>query len=409
VGLLKNSGFNIEKTENKSFRWFLFWALLVPFGVKHEMGIPKNRPALVDKVGRFVNKACSFRLLEAVGNIFLPKSRFYYSGRRKLRILVVYDYANWILGSWAQNIAEVLGDEFDIVHASMISLMENRDEAIDTLKKVDLVHALLPHPVEFIKEVSVGTPVIATIHHWVEWTPLYQLAAQSDYVITGSTEWKDKLVEKGVRSDVVSVIFSGVGKEYFQDCGPLVPKGEKLSMGFFAKKDSNENDRKGSRYLIETAETLLSMGLGPNYRLIVSGPGWDEEVERLRGMGLEVVHFPYVEKHEMPRLYRSVDVYLMLSDVEGGPVTIAESMVSGCLVFATRTGIVNDIVKDRVNGVVVSTDDIGKLVSDLEFVRHPLRNIYCKVGNRYPKVNGRSFRVRDEQAKLDSLGIVEIK
>jgi glycosyltransferase involved in cell wall biosynthesis len=57
----------------------------------------------------------------------------------------------------------------------------------------------------------------------------------------------------------------------------------------------------------------------------------------------------------------------MLSDVEGGPVTIAEAMASGCLVFSTNIGVAKDILKDRYNGVLTDNSDYEDIYNKLEY------------------------------------------
>jgi glycosyltransferase involved in cell wall biosynthesis len=190
--------------------------------------------------------------------------------------------------------------------------------------------------------------------------------------VTGAEEWKNRLVAQGIKSEHITVVHSGVEDRFFQDYPALLPLSTKLTAGFFAKMDSNESDRKGTRHFLHLADYICQNNLQNRFRFVISGTGWEDQVTTLQTMGIETVYLPYVEAQEMPALYRSLDVYLMLSDVEGGPVTIAEAMASGCLVFSTHIGVARDIIEDGMTGLLVKNTDLAGILDRLlYFQAHP--------------------------------------
>jgi glycosyltransferase involved in cell wall biosynthesis len=56
---------------------------------------------------------------------------------------------------------------------------------------------------------------------------------------------------------------------------------------------------------------------------------------------------------------------MMLSDVEGGPVTVAEAMASKCLVFSTNIGLSKDIIQDKQNGVLINNVDYEGIIDKI--------------------------------------------
>lgn len=367
LALLRKASFGTFAEEGQSFRWSLFWFLLAPFRVNHVMGNPTSHPGAVRIAAGVVKAVCAVPGAERIGNRLFPKSRFFYAKRRKPRILVVYDYPNWILGKWASQIRTLFSGEYDIVTMSMFHAYRERKYAGRLLDRTDALHLLLPHCFPFFRELSPAKPTIATIHHWVEWGEMYSAPAfLSRLIVTGAGEWKEKLVEKGVPADRITVVHSGIEERFFEGVAPLLPESGKISIGFFAKCDSNESDRKGTRHFKNLLGRIAEAGKQDLFRVVLAGPGWHSYVEEIRKVGLEVVYADRAKDEEMPALYRSLDVYLMLSDVEGGPVTLAEAMASQCLVFTTNIGVAKDIVTDGENGILVDNADAegiyGKLI-----------------------------------------------
>lgn len=59
----------------------------------------------------------------------------------------------------------------------------------------------------------------------------------------------------------------------------------------------------------------------------------------------------------------------MLSDVEGGPATISESLISGVIVLATEVGIALDIITDGLNGFIIKNNEYDDIISKIELLR----------------------------------------
>lgn len=356
----------ITLKEGQSFRWCLFWAILLPFRVRHDMGNPMSHGSLVRAVSKLMKIICSFPGLERLGNRFLPKSSFYYAIKRKPRILVVYDYQDWILGKWAENICKLNNHGFDVVAMSMYHAMNDKKYAAELIRKVDIVHLLLPQAYKYFSGLIVNKAVIGTVHHWVKWEEMFERTIQGSHrIVTGAMQWKQRLEEQGVLPGQITVIHSGVSDDFFMEQPALLPKSTKLTCGFFAKMDSNEFDRKGTRHLLRLANAICEKNAQDKIRFIISGPGWSGHVSELLKSGIETEYLPFVAAHDMPALFRSADVYLMLSDVEGGPVTLAEAMASGCLVFSTLVGVAKEIVIDKKTGLIVDTANPDYIVNML--------------------------------------------
>lgn len=83
--------------------------------------------------------------------------------------------------------------------------------------------------------------------------------------------------------------------------------------------------------------------------------------------GLEALKIPYLHQykqdfHEIPALYRALDLYLITSREEGGPEGVLESMASGVPLVTTKVGLAPDVVENRINGMLADVEDVGGLV-----------------------------------------------
>lgn len=83
--------------------------------------------------------------------------------------------------------------------------------------------------------------------------------------------------------------------------------------------------------------------------------------------GLERAGIPYVHRYtetpaELVDCYHALDLYLVTSREEGGPMALMESMASGVPVVSTRVGMAPDLIVDGVSGGLADSGDVGGLV-----------------------------------------------
>lgn len=71
---------------------------------------------------------------------------------------------------------------------------------------------------------------------------------------------------------------------------------------------------------------------------------------------------------DIPEILRSSDVFVSSSKSEGFPLSLLEGMATGLPVLVTSVGGVVDIVRDKVDGILVQTHDISKLANHMELL-----------------------------------------
>jgi L-malate glycosyltransferase len=134
---------------------------------------------------------------------------------------------------------------------------------------------------------------------------------------------------------------------------------------------------KGHEHFVEAALRLLGGGLDAHF-VIVGDPLFDEDAWRadalhrvVKDAGREdrVRFIGY--RHDVPAVMRGLDVLVLASDAEPCGRVLFEAMASGTAIVATASGGTPEIVRDGVEGLLVSPRDpaalahaIGVLAAD---------------------------------------------
>lgn len=192
-------------------------------------------------------------------------------------------------------------------------------------------------------------------------------------VVTASTIMEGRLLSWGVPSDKIARIPIGV------DTGLFVPPcagqrdaarerlgiaPDRIAIGSFQKDGVGWGDGmtpkliKGPDILIETA-AKLSRELP--ITVVLTGPARGYVKQGLERLGIPFVH-AYVENHtQLVPYYHALDLYLVTSREEGGPMGLMESMASGVPVVSTRVGMAPDLLGPERNGMIAESEDIEGL------------------------------------------------
>ena len=128
---------------------------------------------------------------------------------------------------------------------------------------------------------------------------------------------------------------------------------------------------KGPDILVDALSRLASRF---PIHVLVPGPARGYVTGRLAAAGIPFSAPGMVPRHELPRLYHALDVYLSPSRDEGGPAGALEAMASGVAVVSSRSGIPADLIEDGVNGLLADVGDAdalaaaaSRLIEDMDF------------------------------------------
>ena len=139
-----------------------------------------------------------------------------------------------------------------------------------------------------------------------------------------------------------------------------------LCIGSF-QKDGDGWDEGMSPKWVKGPEIFLQsvQQLSKDFELciLLTGPARGYVKAGLDKIGVPYRHVHVNEYKNMARYYWALDLYLITSRDEGGPMALLESMASGVPVVSTRVGMCADLLKKNDIGLLADVDDVKGLVA----------------------------------------------
>jgi glycosyltransferase involved in cell wall biosynthesis len=288
----------------------------------------------------------------------------------RLRVLLVPDFFNWVLGDWVKEIVKN-GKQHDYYFFSQQAIDYYPREWESLVNQVDLVHTLTDVNTDRLI-IPKHIPRIGSIHHVVEWEDVANVAQTSDAIAVMSREWQEYLQQKEVLPEKIHLLPYGIDTNKFYPVSDRRKARAALGIysntfliGYSAKYTSDAGGRKGLDVLLASLKMLASRG--QKFGVVLTGPGWSKVVKQLHSYGIsEVYYFPFLAEKKMPIYHNALSAYLTTSKVEGGPVPVFKSMVCGVPVVTTPVGMVNDYIKNGINGLIVPKGDAEATAKAIE-------------------------------------------
>jgi glycosyltransferase involved in cell wall biosynthesis len=288
-----------------------------------------------------------------------------------IRILLVPNVSWWVIGAMARQIAANLGPRFAcyIVPETVFARCPRLRNSL--LRNVHLLHVMDEGTLEALDDLAMPhcPPMITWIHHVTSWSRWHEAAIRkSQALVTCTPQWASVVREHAGERMPVAVVPHAVDTTFFRRTPAAreafgIPPG-KFAVGFAASRASdNDNQRKGLSTL--TQVLLLGSKAIPDLHIVFAGLGWEDEVQSLRARGISASYTGYLKSSSLPQFYSSLDAYLVTSRIEGGPLTVLESMACGTPVVATRVGLVPEVIEDNCTGFSAAVDDEAALVGGL--------------------------------------------
>lgn len=208
----------------------------------------------------------------------------------------------------------------------------------------------------------VGTAAFRAIERW--------LAGSTDVLVAVSPQVRDDLVNLGVaparRFTVVRLgidleprVRTSVDRMELRRRLGIGP--ERFVVGWFGRMTAV----KRTDDLIDALVALR--GRGVDACLLLVGDGEDRErlEQRAKDAGVARDVFSLGYQQDVAGWYAAADAVVLTSASEGTPVTIIEALAAGKPVVATNVGGVPDVVRDGIDGFLVSAGDTDAMAARL--------------------------------------------
>lgn len=172
---------------------------------------------------------------------------------------------------------------------------------------------------------------------------------QATCIFVMNNETLKYLVTNGVESERIKLNFTGIDPDlFFPDKKPHSRPLIGFNLRYASRKSYSE--RKNYNKIIDIIKTIDFCDV------ILLGKDWPQ-YERFKEIS-ELPYFKYVETsyREYAKFYQKMDVFVSVSNLEGGPVPLLEAMFCDVLPVVSKTGFAPDLIKDGENGLLFDTE-----------------------------------------------------
>jgi glycosyltransferase involved in cell wall biosynthesis len=133
--------------------------------------------------------------------------------------------------------------------------------------------------------------------------------------------------------------------------------------------------------------------LMPNTNFLLIGRGW-QDYKRFEEL-TSLPNFRYLEAQysAYPSLYGQMDVFVSVSQLEGGPIPLIEAMMSNVVPVCSRTGFGPDVIQHEVNGFLFDVnarpEEVCSLIVQAQQLNYDVRStvLHCSWENFGTKVS----------------------
>jgi len=98
-----------------------------------------------------------------------------------------------------------------------------------------------------------------------------------------------------------------------------------------------------------------------NILVLLTGPARGYVKKELEKLGIPYLHNFLSNYHDLVPYYQTLDLYIISSRCEGGPLSLLESWATGVPIVSTRVGMPADLIRHRANGMIADIEDVQAL------------------------------------------------
>lgn len=223
-------------------------------------------------------------------------------------------------------------------------------------------------------------PVILHEHAAFPSIPFHQKVADwllslvGDRTVVVSEEVKQFCIEhRSMRPEKVEVIPNGIPLDDFRDVSDKAVEqvAHELGLGSggpIVGTVARLDEGKGISYFLDAVPAIKAEIPEAKFLIVGDGKLRGELEERTEQLGVSEDVVFTGERRDVPRLYKVMDVKVISSIHEGGPLTLFEAMAAGTPIVATPVGMVEELIEDGESGVLVQSqrpEEIAGAVLDL--------------------------------------------
>jgi len=212
---------------------------------------------------------------------------------------------------------------------------------------------------------------------------LKEKVSRSKFAVTISDYNKNFLIKKGAEKEKINVIHCGVNTASFSNRGTKELSNPPLlgSLGRMVEK-------KGFDVLIRACEILKRKNISFKLQIAGGGPLKPELESLVNTLNLtgSIDFIDSISHKDVPDWIKNLDVFVLScqkdknDDMDGIPVVLMESMLSGVPVITTRISGIPELVENEETGLLCDPKDAESLAEKIQTLlsKPELRRTLCK-------------------------------
>lgn len=258
---------------------------------------------------------------------------------------------------------------FDLIHVNEYVDFLLLKFLTKELPRVLTVHHLASEVVEVLKP-----PIIRRLKNLgseIGIAPLLEKTSirRADHIITVSENTRKSLIKRyNVSLGKVERIYNGFNWDVSKVCtqdkkDEQEPNDDKINILFVGRLE----ERKGLNFLLESL-SLAKETCNFKFQFIAAGRGNLKKfntVTKQLNLSDEVEFRGFVDEGELEKLYRTADIFVLPSKVEGFGLVLLEAIQRGLPVICTNEGGMPELIKYYNRGNIIRYGDKERLVSTI--------------------------------------------
>ncbi|MCK5267154.1 MAG: glycosyltransferase family 4 protein [Spirochaetes bacterium] len=232
----------------------------------------------------------------------------------------------------------------------------------------------------------IGVPIITTMHGWTAEDCKIRIYEKLqaffwrffDLILCVSESYKQKAVSIGIPENKTVVVHNGIIiNDYLLSGSEVLKKNFLNKYGipgghFIVGVVGRLSIEKGHRYFVEAALKVLSQEKDVVFVIIGDGKERKNIEDIIRNSKYSKNFYMLGHISSMQKVYAALDIVIISSLREGLPNALLEAMVCGKPVVSTSVGGIPEIIKNNINGVMVSPRDSDAIANALlALIRNP--------------------------------------
>ncbi len=199
------------------------------------------------------------------------------------------------------------------------------------------------------------------------------LSSKLDKIVVSNSLVEKRLLNWGIERSKLIKIPLGVNTDLFKPATQFQREEIRNKLGFFKDEiviGSFQKDGIGWKDGLEPklikgpdifVEVIKRLRKNINVSVLLTGPARGYIKKHLEEMKIKYKHVFLKNYNELANFYHALDLYLITSREEGGPMGLMESLSSGIPVVSTNVGMSVDLILDGENGFLITNNNPNKI------------------------------------------------